>query len=259
MASDLMWQENPCLGCLVSYPHLCQECQTTLDHIIGFDEALNLAVEAPGQSRYQAEDIGESPLSYNQIAAWQFLETTSLPTRSFEASNGSHEELRGFESTATTSYPWYSPSPAGELDPHLLVFASENTLNLPDTDHTRQRQLHQTVNLAHTQAPSPRAEQSPQLRCDRPSRQSPGTICGQSFKQTKDLDRHIRTVHARGDDPTYRCSCHYKTTRKDNYMRHLRRCIAASSELRTYACICGFTNTQNTDHVTHLGRCGGHR
>ncbi|KAF2971003.1 hypothetical protein GQX73_g2555 [Xylaria multiplex] len=80
-----------------------------------------------------------------------------------------------------------------------------------------------------------------------------------TFRSQNELNRH--TTHSkshRGDTPCYECSCGYKQSRKDNYIRHLQLNHPQDSVDGTpYRCNCGKPNSDKDTHIQHVKSCQG--
>ncbi|KAI0530448.1 hypothetical protein GGR58DRAFT_524458 [Xylaria digitata] len=74
------------------------------------------------------------------------------------------------------------------------------------------------------------------------------------FTHKKDLNRHINTVHATGNEPIYSCRCGKLNTRKDNYLRHLRSCDK-QYPYPYYLCKCPSYCTSKEEHMRHVTNC----
>ncbi|KAI1735455.1 hypothetical protein F4680DRAFT_305183 [Xylaria scruposa] len=99
-----------------------------------------------------------------------------------------------------------------------------------------------------SQLPLPSAIPSKPHMCDL----CPGATTG--FKLKKDLKRHTKTVHARGDEQVYCCRCEKQGVRKDNYLRHVRRCNKERHDIY-YTCKCLFVCAEKEEHVDHVTNC----
>ncbi|KAI0856491.1 hypothetical protein F4860DRAFT_529009 [Xylaria cubensis] len=80
----------------------------------------------------------------------------------------------------------------------------------------------------------------------------PGTTT--CFKLKKDLNRHLGTVHATGYEEVYCCRCKKQGVRKDNYLRHVRRCNKESHDFY-YTCKCLFVCGEKEEHLDHVTNC----
>ncbi|KAI1273438.1 hypothetical protein F5Y07DRAFT_402331 [Xylaria sp. FL0933] len=73
-----------------------------------------------------------------------------------------------------------------------------------------------------------------------------------SFTLAKDLNRHIRTVHATGYEDAYRCRCGKSGLRKDNHLRHVGKCSKSYPELHYFSCRCGSSYIDKKEYIDHL-------
>ncbi|KAI0182369.1 hypothetical protein EV127DRAFT_488164 [Xylaria flabelliformis] len=80
----------------------------------------------------------------------------------------------------------------------------------------------------------------------------PGTTT--CFKLKKDLNRHLGTVHATGYEQVYCCRCKKQGVRKDNYLRHVRRCNK-ERYCFYYTCKCLFVCAEKEEHLDHVTNC----
>lgn len=80
-------------------------------------------------------------------------------------------------------------------------------------------------------------------------------ICNKDFGKPNDLRRHQRQVHGVGCSTTFQCVCAYRNVRKDNFIRHLRRCSDASAVYLYYACICQALFEDKKTYVDHVVSC----
>ncbi|TRX93428.1 hypothetical protein FHL15_005703 [Xylaria flabelliformis] len=80
----------------------------------------------------------------------------------------------------------------------------------------------------------------------------PGTTT--CFKLKKDLNRHLGTVHATGYEEVYCCRCKKQGVRKDNYLRHVRRCNKERYCVY-YTCKCFFVCAEKEEHLDHVTNC----
>ncbi|KAI0098035.1 hypothetical protein GGR51DRAFT_438271 [Nemania sp. FL0031] len=78
--------------------------------------------------------------------------------------------------------------------------------------------------------------------------------CSVSFKYAKDLARHVTTVHATQNEPTYCCRCGKDGRRKDNYLRHLHTCNKEPRD-PDYVCIYRCRKTTKEEHIHHINNC----
>ncbi|KAI0098033.1 hypothetical protein GGR51DRAFT_438217 [Nemania sp. FL0031] len=80
------------------------------------------------------------------------------------------------------------------------------------------------------------------------------TMCPNSFKYKKDLNRHLDTVHKAQDDPVYLCRCGKVDTRKDNFRRHLRTCKGKHPNAH-FKCKCDSMFTDKNQFSGHFADC----
>jgi hypothetical protein len=65
-------------------------------------------------------------------------------------------------------------------------------------------------------------------------------LCGRRFRKATDLTRHMQGPHREAGSPMFRCrDGHYRTPRKDNYVRHLMACKRKAMSDRPFYCRCG--------------------
>ncbi|KAI0543498.1 hypothetical protein F4679DRAFT_109710 [Xylaria curta] len=78
--------------------------------------------------------------------------------------------------------------------------------------------------------------------------------CSRCFKHKKDLNRHMKTVHATGNELFFRCRCGKTNLRKDNYICHVRPCskVHLHSE---YSCRCATACADKDNHLVHVSNC----
>ncbi|KAI1419542.1 hypothetical protein F5Y12DRAFT_233632 [Xylaria sp. FL1777] len=72
-----------------------------------------------------------------------------------------------------------------------------------------------------------------------------------SFTLKKDLNRHIRTVHATGKESAYHCRCGKIDRRKDNHLRHVGTCNK-SYPSHYYTCTCHSTYIDKEEYIDHV-------
>ncbi|KAI1121394.1 hypothetical protein F5Y10DRAFT_272143 [Nemania abortiva] len=112
----------------------------------------------------------------------------------------------------------------------------------------------QDLALGYSPPPALASSASPTTAMTDLSRQFPCTMCPNSFKYRKDLNRHLDTVHKTLDDPVYRCRCGKTDTRKDNCRRHVRNCKGKHPD-RYFICKCGSTFTVKEEYIAHFADC----
>lgn len=263
-------QAYDCVGCLASRPYMCEECQAYLYGPFNFNEFLHDDAEAPNYMMPPDEILSAPSTGFSPTLPLPSREAFSIPDLATDILYGKQTGLSEVQLTTitTASHPRYLSPSANGSETSLPASAVKNTRHMPGLDlkhNTVPNDTYQSpsssspaTDIAEMQRPTPQADQFRQFRCDHPSKHSPVTICGISFTQNRDLGRHVRSVHALEDEPVYQCRCSYKSARKDNYMRHLRRCTKGH-ELHTFICICGLACGEKMDHVAHLGLCGGRK
>ncbi|KAI0163708.1 hypothetical protein BJ166DRAFT_299521 [Pestalotiopsis sp. NC0098] len=272
MSSNFPWQygSDPafsCDSCVASHPYLCDECQANLYEPLNFDGFLDNTAEAPGYLGSHTQGFGAFSTVCNPTLPLPSQESSSLPDLAAETSyrNNTESGANGLTTEATASRPRYYSASARGSDSRRPTSGLGNTPHIPRHDleyNIAPNYGYQTLtyssatDIAEMNCPTLQADQSRQFRCSYPSKLSAETTCGASFAKNKDLGRHVRSVHTADDEPVYRCKCSHENVRKDNYMRHLRRCTKGH-ELRTFSCICGIACGDKMDHVAHLGLCGG--
>ncbi|KAI0446843.1 hypothetical protein F4803DRAFT_420774 [Xylaria telfairii] len=87
-----------------------------------------------------------------------------------------------------------------------------------------------------------------------PSRQHACSMCAEAFMHRKDLLRHKNTIHATGDEETYRCRCSKTGFRKDNYLRHVGSCNR-KYQYPNYTCKCHAACERRDEHIVHVKQC----
>ncbi|GAW20951.1 hypothetical protein ANO14919_104640 [Xylariales sp. No.14919] len=78
--------------------------------------------------------------------------------------------------------------------------------------------------------------------------------CPTAFKHRKDLNRHMDTVHATGQELVYRCSCGKTDIRKDNHRRHVGTCTKKRSDC-PYICKCLSRYKDEEEYLSHISSC----
>lgn len=159
----------------------------------------------------------------------------------------------------------YHSAAAGESDywPLATLFPDSSEISVPDVmnlhaPHEASQRFASSLSttcISHAQRPKDQTDQLRSFPCPHPSKYTPGETCDATFSQRRELDRHSRTVHPRGEDPIYWCRCFYQCARKDNYVRHLKKCTGRDRQWDTYGCVCGFLSVTKNDHLVHLRGC----
>ncbi|KAK4453875.1 hypothetical protein QBC34DRAFT_171894 [Podospora aff. communis PSN243] len=83
--------------------------------------------------------------------------------------------------------------------------------------------------------------------------------CDKRFTRAEDRDRHHRTMHR--SDGKYQCGCgKFRTTRKDNFRRHLNSKRGCTTCARPHTCgNCGWKVIGKDAMLDHIGKCGTQR
>ncbi|KAK4225668.1 hypothetical protein QBC38DRAFT_482443 [Podospora fimiseda] len=111
-----------------------------------------------------------------------------------------------------------------------------------------------------SQAPTPNPQSQSQSPADTTSSGSGGfqcPLCGDTFVNQKNLDRHFLSERHNEHAPKYTCACGYVQARKDNYRRHLQSCSFHIDYV--YVCNCGDRTLDKAYHEAHIDKCGRKR
>lgn len=111
-----------------------------------------------------------------------------------------------------------------------------------------------------SQAPTPISRSPSHSPVDNTSSGSSGfkcSLCGETFVNQKNLDRHFLSERHNENAPKYTCACGYVQARKDNYRRHLQSCSFHIDY--SYVCSCGDRTLDKAYHVAHIDKCGRKR
>ena len=76
-----------------------------------------------------------------------------------------------------------------------------------------------------------------------------GETCEQTFGLQKDLNRHLKTLHAAKDAKRFVCCCGKSGIRFDNHQRHVKSCRAAGG---TFICKQGHRHVSKKEYLRHL-------
>lgn len=277
-----------CLNCYQSFaPSLYSfhECNAPFYHTNDQGtELFDTASKAPSPSTLHIEDF-HSPLQdlgfslpldpWNTIASPDLPLSDDLEPRDFfiELSQnavspyGNHAEVDDNEGITNTalSHSGNHCEPARESDywPLATLFTDNSDIDPPDNvslcaSHPagqRMAPCSRTAYIVHAQHPKDQADQLHSFHCTLPSKYAPEETCGAKFSQRRELDRHSRSVHPRSEDPMYWCKCCYKCARKDNYVRHVKKCNGKGLQRDDYGCVCGFLSVTKEHLLGHLRGC----
>ncbi|KAI0435570.1 hypothetical protein F4803DRAFT_545129 [Xylaria telfairii] len=77
------------------------------------------------------------------------------------------------------------------------------------------------------------------------------------FRNTLDYNRHMKYTRAHWDSASevYECACGYNSSRRDNYIRHLRKHTVDEPVNKHYTCRCGEKSSDLNGHSTHVYSC----
>ncbi|KAK4203636.1 hypothetical protein QBC40DRAFT_316417, partial [Triangularia verruculosa] len=87
--------------------------------------------------------------------------------------------------------------------------------------------------------------------------------CEETFSNQRNWDQHLLSEkHIRNgpyydDVPKYKCACNFYQARRDNYLRHLQRCLFRIDFV--YVCVCGEPTQDKAAHENHINLCGRRR
>ncbi|KAK3985208.1 hypothetical protein QBC44DRAFT_162684 [Cladorrhinum sp. PSN332] len=115
-----------------------------------------------------------------------------------------------------------------------------------------------------SQAPTPIPQSQSQSPADTTSSGSGSgsggfqcSLCGDTFVNQKNLDRHFLSERHNEGAPKFTCACGYVQARKDNYRRHLQSCSFRIEH--PYVCSCADRTLDKAHHEAHIDKCGRKR
>ncbi|KAH8648500.1 hypothetical protein BX600DRAFT_530211 [Xylariales sp. PMI_506] len=171
---------------------------------------------------------------------WQILSTyqyANPPQLALLDHDGCHVEAGR---TAAQIYSYHSE----DLQVSALVAGPENIGMLPPQLVQQDGRLKHTISEGRPYARLGVDGVSPQRE-----HSCPENGCTEAFVLKKDLDRHVLSRHS--NKPGFQCLCIYKEKRKDNFVRHARKC--RKPRVRDhYICCCGMRENQFQEFLSHL-------
>jgi hypothetical protein len=145
---------------------------------------------------------------------------------------------------------WPSPRSPVHLPPPRPALACSS---LPHTSSTRSyptalgRQGPEPNLLTRGQAP----HRSDQGLYECSEKKKDGTTCRQTFKRSKDLTRHLKTLHPSKDAKKSVCRCGKSDYRRDNHTRHVEKCKFAV-KTAPFKCSQGHEYHSRAAYLNHL-------
>ncbi|KAF4464754.1 zinc-responsiveness transcriptional activator [Fusarium albosuccineum] len=170
--------------------------------------------ESPSPSIW-SDPTSSAPLPQSQSLTWQPTAgtyPTSIEPQGPNSNNSGSGQLDYYMCLwSDCAQTFYLES---ELDYHYQT--AHQSFQEPAQPHLRAQPAEAELDpnwYIHTIHQPPQETLQEPLKCD---------ICGQAIGLEKDLRRHYDTVHPSGQP--FRCCCGRKTHRRDNHMRHLKKC-----------------------------------